>query len=342
MKKIFSKMILVMVAALAVTGLAGCGNGNGNATAEQKKDSPLKVIFYPNESAAEFEKSRDALKDIISDATGRKVKIVTTTDYNIVIESIANGQADLALMGAEGYIQAHKKNPDVKPIVTNSGASGTLEDALYYSFIAVKEENEKNYQSGDGYTIDPIKGKTFSFVSNSSTSGFKVPSSAIVKEFGLKDSDELINEGKFFDKVLFGGSHQGSAVNLLKGDADAAAFMNLPQYFDVADGEENKTGMLYQVKDDAEAPFDTVRGEKARVILSTPVLNAPIAANTKVMSQKEIDQVVEALTSKEVAENEDIFAPKDSDQAALFVKEGDERFLEVQDKFYDPIRELSK
>ncbi|MBO0453505.1 phosphate/phosphite/phosphonate ABC transporter substrate-binding protein [Enterococcus sp. AZ196] len=341
MKKIFSKMILAMVAALAVTGLAGCGKDDG-ATAEQKKDTPMKVIFYPSESAAEFEKSRDALKDILSEATGRKVKIVTTTDYNIVIESISNGQADLALMGAEGYIQANKKNPDVKAILTNSGASGTLEDALYYSFIAVKEENEKEYETGDGYTIDPIKGRTFSFVSNSSTSGFKVPSNAIVKEFDLENSDELINEGKFFDKVLFGGSHQGSAVNLLKGDADAAAFMNLPQYFKVADGEENKAGMLYQVKDDAEAPFDTVRGEKARIIQSTPVLNAPIVANTKVMSQKEIDKVIEVLTSKEVSDNEEIFAPEDAEQAALFVKEGDERFLEVDDKFYDPIRELSK
>ncbi|MGM0338287.1 phosphate/phosphite/phosphonate ABC transporter substrate-binding protein [Enterococcus sp. AZ007] len=340
MKKIFSKMILVMVAALAITGLSGCGKDG--ATAEQKKAAPMKVIFYPSESAAEFEKSRDALKDILSEATGRKVEIVTTTDYNIVIESISNGQADLALMGAEGYIQANKKNPDVKAILTNSGASGTLEDALYYSFIAVKEENEKEYETGDGYTIDPIKGRTFSFVSNSSTSGFKVPSNAIVKEFDLENSDELINEGKFFDKVLFGGSHQGSAVNLLKGDADAAAFMNLPQYFKVADGEENKAGMLYQVKDDAEAPFDTVRGEKARIIQSTPVLNAPIVANTKVMSQKEIDKVIEVLTSKEVSDNEEIFAPEDAEQAALFVKEGDERFLEVDDKFYDPIRELSK
>lgn len=35
MKKIFSKMILVMVAALAITGLSGCGKDG--ATAEQKR-----------------------------------------------------------------------------------------------------------------------------------------------------------------------------------------------------------------------------------------------------------------------------------------------------------------
>ena len=37
-----------------------------------------------------------------------------------------------------------------------------------------------------------------------------------------------------------------------------------------------------------------------------------------------------------------IFAPKDSGQTALFAEEGEERLLAVEDKWYDPIRELSK
>ena len=42
--------------------------------------------------------------------------------------------------------------------------------------------------------------------------------------FGLENSDVLLEPGSFFSKVLFGNSHQGSAVNLLSGDAEVAAF----------------------------------------------------------------------------------------------------------------------
>lgn len=44
-------------------------------------------------------------------------------------------------------------------------------------------------------------------------------------------------------------------INLLKGDADVAAFMNMPQYFDVIQGEENKAGVIYEVKKRCSSSF---------------------------------------------------------------------------------------
>lgn len=342
MKKLLS-MIILSLLALAVTACTGGATATKpNSLQKNGKNDAFKLVFYPNESAQEFEKSREALKEIVAKATGKKVEVVTTTDYNVVIETIANGQANMAVMGAEGYIQAHKKNPKVQPIVTNSGPSGTLEDALYYSFIAVPEDKKIEYQQADKYTLEPIKGKNFSFVSNSSTSGFKVPSSVIIDEFGLDNSDELIMENKFFNKVLFGGSHQGSAVNLLKGDVDAAAFMNMPEYFEVASGEENQTGMVYKVRETAGAPFESVRGKKVRVIKSIPVLNAPIVVNEDVVSQDEKAKILAAFTSDETSQNKAIFNKKDGDNPALFGKEKDEQFVEVEDAFYEPIRQMSE
>lgn len=333
------RVIMSLALTAAVLGLTACTSTSGKT--QEDKDA-IKMVFYPNESATEFEESRAALQEIISEATDRQVEVVTTTDYNVAIESIVNGQADLAFMGAEGYIQANKKNDQVQALVVSSGESGTLDDALYYSFIAVPDAAAKEYEVADGYSLAPLKGKAFSFVSNSSTSGFKVPASALVKQFDLTNSDELIMEGDVFSKVLYGGSHQGSAVNLLKGDADGAAFMNMPEYFDVIDGEENKAGMLYQVKADAEAPFDTVQGKQARIIQATPVLNGPIVANEETLSDKELAAIKEAMTAESTSENTAIFAPKDSGTTPLFEKKGQERFLEVEDSFYDPIRELSE
>ncbi len=69
-------------------------------------------------------------------------------------------------------------------------------------------------------------------------------------------------DGLFFEKVLFGGSHQGSMINLLKGDADVAAFMNMPQYFDVIQGEENKAGVIYEVKKMLKLLLTQCKGNK--------------------------------------------------------------------------------
>lgn len=341
MDKKFFRLIIRTLLTVSIFVLAGCRSGNQTETDAAQSTGPIKIAFYPNESASEFEGAREEIRAIIQEATGREVDIVTTTDYNVVVESIANGQVDLAYMGPEGYIEANRKNEHVQSILTNSGPSGTLEDALYYSFLAVREEDSKEYEETDGYTIDPIKDKTISFVSNTSTSGFSVPGSKISSHFGLSATSDLVMDNVFFNKVLFGGSHQGSIINLLKGDADIAAFMNMPQYFNVAEGEDNRPGVVYEVKQDAEAPFNTHRGERIRVISSTPVLNGPIAANTENLTKDILSVITKAMTDDTTAGNEKIFAPKDSKTIGMFTKEGEERYLEISDDFYDEIREMS-
>jgi len=60
--------------------------------------------------------------------------------------------------------------------------------------------------------------------------------------------------GQFFSDVVYGGSHQGSAVNLLTKKADIAAFCDtcVGNYIELAEGEANRPGALYKVKEKAE------------------------------------------------------------------------------------------
>jgi len=52
--------------------------------------------------------------------------------------------------------------------------------------------------------------------------------------------------------------------------------------------------------------------------------------------------LIEVFTSDEVANNEDIFIPKGSEKKGLFSKKsGKERFVPVDDSWFNPIRELS-
>jgi phosphonate transport system substrate-binding protein len=173
---------------LGVTGaLFGCtANDSTNpgttpdssgGTTPAADTEPITFVFLPDSSSADLTNtSHAAVLDAIKAACGKDAKIMTTIDYNVAIEAIASGSAGIALLGAEGYIQANRKNKDVQAAFTNSDDKGTLAGACYYSRICVRTEDVAEYKSGSSYTIDPIKGKSFSFVSATSTSGFKVPS----------------------------------------------------------------------------------------------------------------------------------------------------------------------
>ena len=219
------KKILAVVLALATIGacVTGCQKKSTKTASDGYVDT-ITMVWQPNESAEDYDIARSEFARLIEQATGKKVEHQLTTDYAIAIEAMVTGKAQICFNGAEAYVESHKKNEKVLPLMVNSGESGTLEDAMYYSFFAVEEANAEKYADGSSYSIDNIEGKKMSFVSNSSTSGFKVPSNSITTYFEDKnlDKDTIIESGAFFSEVMFGGSHQGSAFNLMSGKADVA------------------------------------------------------------------------------------------------------------------------
>lgn len=377
MKKGFRKKIssVVLIAAMALSTVA-CGNTASQASVTSDSESQAEItadatsttsqvdtkstdaasdkivmVWYPNESASDYESARKEFASLITKATGKEVEQKLTTDYSIAIEAVASGTAQICFMGAQGYIEAKNKNDAVQPLFVNSGESGTLDDAIYYSWLAVNQGDETEYADGDSYSIANIQGKRMSFVSDSSTSGFKIPTSSIITYFGTDDkwkdldTDGLIegDENSFFSEVLFGGSHQGSAVNLLMDKADLAAFCNteLAPYASCVSGEENKIGAVYEVNADASAPFDTLAGKQFAIINSVPVLNGPFAYNADTLSTDDVQKIQELFTSEEVSSNPQIFVTEESGNVGMFEKTDKEQIVLVDDSWYNPIRELS-
>ena len=211
----------------------------------------ITVVWYPNESSNTHAEIREEVNRLIEQATGRKAEERLTTDYTIAIEAIASGSADIAMaMGAVGYIEARNRNPAVDVLFVNSDADWGLDGAKYFAWLCVPVENADEYKTGDEFSIDNIRGKSMSFVSNSSTSGFRVPTSSIISHFEDDNltEDDLIEGGRnmFFNEVYFGGSHQGSTVNLLNGNAEVAAFcdIELQAYIELVSGPENEAGSV--------------------------------------------------------------------------------------------------
>ena len=300
-------------AALAMAGmfgaLTGCTAGGSGAAAGADTASasaggdaasstdPITMVWLPDNSSADLTSSREAIGAAITAACGREANLLTTTDYNVAIESIASGKAQMALLGPEGYVQANKKNPKVLAAFTNSDEDGGLDGACYYSRICVRKE----------------------------------------------DADQYKNGGSFFSEVLFGNSHVGSLVNLLSGDADAAAFddVDVDMYLDLVSGEANSIGAVYKAKDDAEAPVDSVRGKEFTIIAITPVLNSPICFNEEAISDDDRTKIIDYFSDK-VANDKAIFIdPEDENAKGLFEKDSEKTcFVKTDDAWYEPIRKL--
>jgi phosphonate transport system substrate-binding protein len=318
----------------------------------KKADKDVVFVWYPNDSTPEKAEAREELITIMEEALGKPIKEQLTTDYSIAIEALVNDNACFSWLGGEGYTQAHAKNKAIVPLVVDSGKSGTLSDAKYYSMLGVLKGNADMYKDGAGYSIDNLVQKKFSFVSNSSTSGFRVPSSVIsgyfakTEEFKGLTSQDLLEGGddSLFSQVMFGGSHQGSMLNVLTDKSDVSAFCNIcvGQYIDWVEGsfDDPAAGDVVIVKSDAAEPFDKYAGTEMVLISTTPVLNAPIVVNTNILNKEEIANLINKLTSDEVANNDKIFVPKSSGFTGIGFKAG-ARFVEVEDEWYDPIRKLS-
>ena len=157
---------------------------------------------------------------------------------------------------------------------------------------------QDNFKVDGEFSLITLAQKSMSFVSNSSTSGFVVPSSSIIAHYqnkpGFEDlvAEDLMEGGPLFSQVLFGNSHQGSAVNLLSNSSDVAAFCDtcVDNYVEIAEGEANTVGAVYKVKDDAAEPFNTVTGKEFTLMSVTPVLNAPFVANLEALGQEDFDK----------------------------------------------------
>jgi phosphonate transport system substrate-binding protein len=333
----------------SILALGAWANGSQEAASK-----PIVAVWYPNNSAEDWKVLRKAFDDVVTKATGRPVVDKLTTDYVIAIEAMATGNAAIGYPGALGFIQAQAKNPHVMPLVVASGDSGTLDDAAYYSRIVVKTENASQYMSGSTYSLDNIKGKTFSFVSTSSTSGFLFPSTLIRSTFAKKEGfgdkkvEDLFLEGgsgKFFGNVVFGQSHQGSLLNVLTGKADVGAVddIDVDSYVELVSGTANTAGAVYQVKQGAAAPFDTVpAGTKFTVLTAIRVQNAPVVINTDNFTADQVKALQAAFTSDDATNNPMIFLPKGAKGVAFNKQNGKNHFIVAPNEWWDPIRSMLK
>jgi phosphonate transport system substrate-binding protein len=180
---------------LACAALALCGI---SVQAQQV----FKVTAIPDESPTELARKAAPLVKYLEQKLGMKVEFTPVTDYAASVEALANKQVDLAWFGGFTFVQAqHRSGGKVVPLVQRA------EDEKFRSVFITTDPAVKS--------LADLKGRNFSFGSQSSTSGHLMPRSFLLAAGIDPDRD--------FKRVAYSSAHDATVAAVASGKVDAGA-----------------------------------------------------------------------------------------------------------------------
>ncbi|MFZ6727127.1 putative selenate ABC transporter substrate-binding protein [Undibacterium sp. MH2W] len=188
---------LLAASALGLSGLSAQSMAQ-QATSQQV----LRVSAIPDEAPTELQRKFKPLGAYLEKKLGMKVEFIPVTDYASSVEGLINHKLDMVWFGGFTFVQANVRSKgQVVPLVQRE------EDEKFQSvFITTKSDIRK---------LEDLKGKTFTFGSESSTSGHLMPRSYLLSAKINPDTD--------LKRIAFSGAHDATVAAVAGGKVDAGA-----------------------------------------------------------------------------------------------------------------------
>jgi phosphonate transport system substrate-binding protein len=232
MKKIIATLLAVfMLASFTACSQKSEENSQSPAPAEKQV---FKIGAIPDQSAADLEKGIGGTAKYLSEQTGLDVQFVPSVDYSALVTAFERGEIQLVWFGGLTGVQARAVAPGSEAIVQRP-----MDEKFQSVFICKKDLNLSK--------IEDVKGKTFTFGSESSTSGSLMPR-YFLTEAGIdpeKDFNGQPNYSGSHDKTIKlveTGAFETGALNIQvwnrlveEGKVDlnkVKVFYTTPEYYD--------------------------------------------------------------------------------------------------------------
>lgn len=165
-------------------------------------ETVLRVSAIPDESPTELQRKFKPLGDYLEQQLGMKVEFTAVSDYAAAVEGLVNHKLDLVWFGGFTFVQAKVRSDNqVTPLVQRE------EDQKFKSVFITTRDDIKQ--------LSDLKGKTFSFGSESSTSGHLMPRSFLLAANINPDTD--------LKRIAFSGAHDATVAAVAGGKVDAGA-----------------------------------------------------------------------------------------------------------------------
>jgi len=194
--------------------------GTEEPTGRDVRPDELRIALLVDDgnplSVAAFDDFRLGLEAHI----GMPVRIIEDATHLVGIEAMRAGNLDIMWGSPFVYLLA-REVMDVERLVTTDNPASINKTV----FITAQDDIQ---------TMDDIRGRSFAFISPSSTSGYFYPLYHLMRTFDLTRLE--VEAGGFFRTVAFSGGQNTSITGVVHGDFDVAAVGNLNLGILVASG----------------------------------------------------------------------------------------------------------
>ena len=243
---------LLAVTVLAVAAIvSACGGG--------VEDQTFYIAGIPDQDATKLARRYDALTSYLTEELGVEVEYVPTVDYAATVVGFKQGDIHMAWFGGLTSVQARIAVPGSEAIARRP------QDAEFHSRFIVQAGLDVN-------VLSDLKGLTFTFGSESSTSGHVMPRHFMLQA-GVDPDEELRGAPNFSGshdktwKLVESGAFQAGVLNeavwesaLAENRVDTTKvreFFTTPAYFDYN----------WTIRGDVDDTFDTGFQENVRQAL---------------------------------------------------------------------------
>ena len=242
----------------------------GSAALAAEKIDTLRFGLLPTEEAVEMVRQFQGVADHVGKAVGLPTTIFVSQSYNALIEAMEAGKIDVAYLGGSTYVAAYNKGLGVVPM-----AVARLQGRTYYKSCIITRPD-----SGIK-TLQDLKGKSFAFVTPTSTSGGVGP------RFYLNKNG--INPEEFFKSLIYAGKHDSVFLAVKNKKVDAGAVGDL--YF----SRWKERGLLKFSKYDE--PNDNLKDSPDLYLLGCQKVPGTPMVGRKKLGKEMIAKITKALTS---------------------------------------------
>jgi phosphonate transport system substrate-binding protein len=207
MKNVLLSGLLVVLLPLAACSPKTSGTSGTTGTSETKT---LTMGAIPDQDPQKLQRKYDKLAAYLEKELGVSVKYKPVTDYSAAVTAFKVGDLELVWFGGLTGVQARLQVPGAEAI-----AQREVDEQFHSLFIANKTSGLKPFK--DISDLKQLKGHTFTFGSESSTSGRLMPQ-YFLKQAGVKLEDFKGETGFSGDhdktiKLVEAGTYEIGAVN---------------------------------------------------------------------------------------------------------------------------------
>ena len=190
----------------------------------------LRIGAIPDQNPEKLNRLYGLVADELSQQLGVKVSYVPVTDYAAAVSAFRTGSLDLVWFGGLTGVQASLQKPGAQML-----AQRDIDAQFYTVFIANARSGIKPIQNQKGLVA--LKGKRFTFGSESSTSGRLMPQ-YFLAQAGIKLADFAGGAPGF------SGSHDATIALVQSGTYDAGAVNEQVWKSNLRSGKANRSKVV--------------------------------------------------------------------------------------------------